>query len=154
MNLTTIIIICIVLAIIIFIVICIVKPKFLFFQKSNFIQHQKPISKGILCFSGGGFRAVSISTGVIHGVNKRLPLDKFLNRFSIIGSNSGGAWFVNLMCYSKLFYKMLSSGVIDDFSTDCRGISTIQESDKWKLKCSFYGMNTLNNMCACPLGTK
>ena len=121
-----------------------------------------PTPKGILSFGGGGLRALSADTGVMHGVSRRLKnydvtLRQFLNKFQVISGNSGGSWFSSLMIYSPTFFNMLERGdllaVIPD---ECKG-DPVPKSNKWVSSCSILGMSkcgTNDNECCCGAGYK
>ena len=69
----------------------------------------------ILCFAGGGLRALTVHTGVIKGIIKKLQknnnknLHNFLSDYKIISGSSGGSWFVSLMIYSVKYFKLLDN---------------------------------------------
>ena len=116
--------------IIIFIIILIIIFRHLFFSvkvnnKLNYILlkgcdnnlKKKNQTNKILCFAGGGLRALTVHTGVIKGITKKLQkinntknyLHNFLSDYKIISGNSGGSWFVSLMIYSVKYFKLLDN---------------------------------------------
>ena len=64
----------------------------------------------ILAFSGGGWNSQSISAGLISGALQESGrgIDALLQPFEQISGNSGGAWFLGLLAYSKAYVDSLS----------------------------------------------
>ena len=121
-------------------------------------EHFSERGKGILSFTGGGLRALTVHTGVIHGISKRLRgqqypsnLNEFLERYKVISSISGGSWFTSLMVYSPSFFKMLAEGDLSnemDEDETCEG-NPVVGSEKW-----LGGLCKLKGMKDCGVGKK
>ena len=129
-------------------------------KKGELFINRRSIPKGILSFSGGGLRALTADTGVVHGIRTRfngeLTLGQILDKFRILSGNSGGTWFNSLMVYSPAFFNMLNDGVLYNDSTECQG-KPVPGSEEWSSTCGTLGMNTCgtnNKQCCCNFGRK
>ena len=143
------------------------------------ISRKVLLKPNLLCFSGGGLRALSVHTGITHGIitalkdkmslqpaqisgNEKdvLGVDNyglaFLNSQAIIAGNSGGSWAMSLMCYSKNYLSILN-GNMDQLESslppECFG-NPISGSNEW-WTCGL-GDNDLDScgssQCCCPSG--
>ena len=86
-------------------------------SKENLIGESQ---QNVLSFAGGGTRSVTVFTGIVAGIVQRLKkdktnvnpentLDNWLDQYRVISGNSGGTWFMSLMCYSPEYHRMLST---------------------------------------------
>jgi len=85
---------------------------------------------------GGGFKSVSIFSGLISGFLRRsmdslhkpnieaenLKTTGLLNNIDIISSVSGGSWFIMLLIYSETFREMIENVAKADSSLDAKDI--------------------------------
>lgn len=82
-------------------------------------------SRGI-AFGGGGTRCVAFFPAVMAGVMKRRPegeqLNTYMNKYSVMSGNSGGAWFASLMTYSKNYYGIMNNR---DIYEDCDNMDAL-----------------------------
>jgi hypothetical protein len=115
----------------------------------------------ILTFSGGGFRALAVHTGVINGIrnNLNITLRDFYKTWNILGGNSGGAWFLTLSVYSKNFHKIVDSTSDllekDNYPYECKG-NPIAGSRGWDT-CGVLDPDLDScgsSECCCPGGYK
>ena len=112
-----------------------------------------PVPKGespplTLSFSGGGFRALSAETGVMHGLityfkkkKKISNAPSFLNKHEIISGNSGGSWFMSLIAYSKNYITVLDNDIPDstfEYIDECKGNTPYPDSNTWWRWCGTY----------------
>ena len=139
------------------------------------------LKPNLLCFSGGGFRALAAQTGVIHGIVASLKsvmslqqaklsgnekdiagVDNyglvFLNSQSIIAGNSGGSWAMSLMCYSKNYLSILN-GNMDQLSSslprECFGDPISGSKDWWTCGVGDTNLDSCgSSQCCCPSGFK
>lgn len=119
----------------------------------------------VFSFGGGGSRSVAFYSAamgaVIHRENKdrsvRLHLNEYLNKFHVLGGNSGGSWFNSLMVYSPKFYNMLDGcGEGRDLFGDCYSLKSL---DRFVTSCgSIEGatgcMHGEAFRCCCHAGYK
>lgn len=63
----------------------------------------------IFSFTGGGFRAICVHTGILKGLKNRqkTQLSDELKKYSIISGNSGGSWFASLLTYSDTYFNSI-----------------------------------------------
>ena len=139
------------------------------------------LKPNLLCFSGGGLRALAAQTGVIHGIVASLKsvmslqqaklsgnekdiagVDNyglvFLNSQSIIAGNSGGSWAMSLMCYSKNYLSILN-GNMDQLSSslprECFGDPISGSKDWWTCGVGDTNLDSCgSSQCCCPSGFK
>ena len=114
----------------------------------------------VIAFSGGGTRAFATSTGLMHGIGRRListdngTLKEFVEDHSILSGVSGGSWFMSLMIYSKSFWDMLCTGNIQTEPSQCLS-QPIPGSQDWSTYCTFSQANKCDgNKCCCAWGYK
>jgi hypothetical protein len=91
-----------------------------------------------ITFGGGGTRSIAFYSASISSAlrtaNKksksgRIHLNDFMNKYDVIGCNSGGSWFMSLMVYSEQFYGMIDRvGGGDDIFGDCDNLTPINTS--------------------------
>jgi len=86
-----------------------------------------------ITFSGGGFRAHAVATGVVAGLantagDGQTKLTELFKHTDLIGSNSGGSWFFSQLGYSSNFVNMI--GLISDQNGNTKNASSIYY-DQW-----------------------
>jgi hypothetical protein len=125
------------------------------------------LSKPNMSFSGGGLRSITHCTGVISGMTKYIevsrsgtkePLNELLDNFDIISGNSGGSWFMSLMCYCQDFFDMLNSHQLRPVNyyphTESCNASDIMDGDArggWAVR-KYHGSDQQGNMDYCKGG--
>lgn len=115
----------------------------------------------IMTFSGGGFRAMAVHTGIINGIrnNLNISLNDLYKTFDILGGNSGGSWFLTLSVYSKNFHRIVDSTSdlleIDNYPRECKG-NPVPGSKSWNT-CGLLDPDLSScgsSECCCPGGFK
>ena len=85
-------------------------------EKLCFDESEETVATGI-AFGGGGTRSVTLYSAALAGVllkhneglEEKMDLNTFINRYKVVGANSGGSWFTTMMIYSPMFYDMINS---------------------------------------------
>lgn len=122
-------------------------------NKENYIEKIQNEKKCMLAFSGGGFRSVVNCTGCLRGVVERLKrkgaiknLQEFLNSYEVLSGNSGGAWFVSLLTYSKNYFNILNNEGLYNFITYTQGIQKANIHYIQKMYDNVHFLNSLNKI--------
>ena len=122
-------------------------------NKENYTGKIQNENKFMLAFSGGGFRSVVNCTGCLRGVVERLKrkgaiknLHDFLNNYEVLSGNSGGAWFVSLLTYSKNYFNILDNNGLYNFITYTQGIQKANIHYIQKMYNNVRFLNSLNKI--------
>ena len=119
---------------------------------------QKKASSVTLSFSGGGFRALSAETGVMHGIIEQTGYQgdaaTFLNKHDFISGNSGGSWFMSLIAYSPNYISVLDNPIPDstfNYIDECKGNTEYPDSNSWWRWCGTYDsdFHKCGDYCCC-----
>lgn len=143
------------------------------------ISQKVLLKPNLLCFSGGGLRALSVHTAITHGIiaalkdkmslqpaqisgNEKdvLGLDNyglaFLNSQAIIAGNSGGSWAMSLMCYSKNYLSILNGNMgqlESSLPSECFGNPISGSKDWWTCGLGDTNLDSCGSSeCCCPSG--
>jgi hypothetical protein len=103
-------------------------------EKPCFDESEETVATGI-AFGGGGTRSVTLYSAALAGVllkhneglEEKMDLNTFINRYKVVGANSGGSWFTTMMIYSPMFYDMINSAGKSerDMFGGCRSIKPV-----------------------------
>jgi hypothetical protein len=143
------------------------KQQDLLNQREKNIETNHKLRSNVLSFSGGGIRSITIGTGAVTGIlrkltqiDKRQELNDYLNQYRVISGNSGGSWFMTLLAYSKTYYNMLNSAgdlkkyPIAGKMLTCKGGEPIKGSQNWRAPCNVFRNNIqkCGDKCCCNVG--